>query len=150
MSDRKEIIRKKSILLNMKKQIEKITSVSTIDFIEAESDEISRYAENISELHRYSYPRLCTKKVDGDNNKLIEWFLENLPFLKNDSIWLMPFEGKGVWWIKIKVHDCKKALIELWEFGDICIVDMESMNSFYIGINEANCEIALKQLKDVK
>ena len=97
-------------------------------------------------MHRYSYPRLYARKVGGNNDRLIEWFLENLPFIKNDSIWLILFEGMGVWWIKVKVDDCKKALSELWKLGEICVVDTDSQAIFYIGANEANYEIALKRL----
>ncbi|WP_027629962.1 hypothetical protein [Ruminiclostridium cellobioparum] len=146
MDDRKEMIRKKSILLNMKKQIEEIKAVSIIDFLEAESEEVTKYSESVSELHKYSYPRLCTRKMDGDNDNLVDWFLENLSFIKDGASWLMPFKGMGIWWVKVKVDDCKKALSELWRFGDICIVDVENKVIFYIGVNEANCEIALKQL----
>lgn len=149
MDDRKQMLRKKTILLNMKKQLKEVTGINVIDFIEAETEEIRKYSENISELHKYSYPRFCTRKMDGNNDELIEWFLENLSFVKNDSIWLMPFEGMGVWWVKVKVVDCKKVLSELWKFGDICVADVENKVIFYIGVNETNCEIALKQLKDM-
>lgn len=148
MDDRKQMIRKKTILINMKKQLKEVIGINVIDFIEAGTEEIRKYSENISELHKYSFPRFCTRKMDGNDDVLIEWFLENLSFVKNDSVWLMPFEGMGVWWVKVKVVDCKKAFSELWKFGDICIVDVENKVIFYIGVNETICEIALKQLKD--
>lgn len=125
-----------------------IKALSVIDFVEAESDEVVKYSESISKLHRYSYPRLCVRKAGEDNDNLIEWFLENLPFIRNNSIWLMPFEGMGVWWVKVKVDDCKKALSELWKLGEICVVDVDNQAIFYIGVNEANYEIALKQLEN--
>lgn len=150
MDDRKQMIRKKTVLLNMKKQLENIQSLSVIDFIDAESEEVVKYSENASDLHSYNYPLLCTMKMDGDNDKLTDWFLEKLSFVKNGSIWLMPFHGMGIWWIKVKVIDSKKAFNDLWKLGDIFIVDVENKVVFYIGVNESNCEIALKQLKDVK
>ena len=44
MEDRKQMIHKKSILLNMKRKIKDIKALSVIDFVEAESDEVVKYA----------------------------------------------------------------------------------------------------------
>ena len=130
----------------MKKQIKEIQAVKVIDFFDAKSEEIEKYSKHVNELHKHSYPRLCTRKIEGDNDNLVEWILQNLQFINDGSIWLMPFEGMGIWWTKVMVLDCKRALNELWRYGDICIVDVENKVIFYIGVNESNCEIALKQL----
>lgn len=62
------------------------------------------------------------------------------------SGWLIPFEGVGEVWLKVKVNDCKKALSELWEDREICVVDVDNQVIFYIRVDEMNYEIALKRL----
>lgn len=69
-----------------------------------------------------------------------------MPFIKNDSIWLIPFEG--MWWAKVRVNDCEKAIKEMWAFGDLYVVDLSNQVIFYIGIYEPNYEVAIKQLCD--
>ncbi|SFB38114.1 hypothetical protein [Clostridium frigidicarnis] len=147
MEDRKLLIKKKTALSKVKRNLEQFKSFEIIDIIEAESEEISNYREQIEELNHYSYPKVAVRKLNKNSEIMIEWFFQEISTLKDNSIWTMPFDEMGIWWVKVKVINCKEAIEQLWDIGEICIIEQETKKCFYIQIDEDNCYIVFKQLQ---
>ena len=78
---------------------------------------------------------------------MIKWFFQEIPILKDNTIWIMPFDEMGIWWVKVKVINCKEAIEQLWDSGEICIIEQKTKRCFYIQVNEDNCYIVFKQLQ---
>ncbi len=147
MEDRRVLIIKKNALFKVKRDLEKFKSFEVIDIIEEKSEEISNYREQIKELNRYSYPKLAVRKINKDNEMMIEWFFQELPMLEHNDVWIIPFDKMGIWWVKVKVINCKEVIKQLWDIGEICIIEQETKKCYYIQIQEDNCCIAFKQLQ---
>lgn len=147
MEDRKLLIKKKTSLLKVKKKLELFKSFRTVDIIEADSDEIIKYREQLVEMHQYSYPKLSIRKLNKDKNIMIEWFLKEIPILRDNTVWIMPFCDMHIWWVKVRVTNCREAIEQLWHFTDVCIIEEESKMCYYIQVDEDNCGIAFKQLQ---
>lgn len=147
MEDRRLLIKKKTALSKVKRNLEQFKSFEIINIIEVESEEISKYREQIEELNHYSYPKLAVRKLNKNSKIMIEWFFQEMPILKDNSIWIMPFDEMGIWWVKVKVINCKEAIEQLWDIGEICIIEQETKKCFYIQIDEDNCYIVFKQLQ---
>lgn len=145
MESRKELIRKKIALLEVKENIKKIDSLYLIDILESESNEIRKYRSQINELNCYTYPELASKKIDIDNI-IIQWIKKEISILKYSLVWILPFDDWGIWWIKVKVLDWEKAIEQLWVRGEFCIIDENSKKCFYIQFDEGDCVIKFKQL----
>lgn len=147
MEDRGLIIKKKTALSKVKRNLEQVKSLNIIDIIEAESEEIANYREQIKELNNYSYPKLAVRKLSENNEIMIEWFFQQISILKDNNIWTMPFDEMGIWWVKVRVINCREAIEQLWNIGEMCIIEQETKNCFYIQINEGNSNIVFKQLQ---
>lgn len=147
MEDRRLLIKKKTALSKVKRNLEKFKSLNIIDIVEAESEEIANYREQIKELNHYSYPKLAVKELNKNNHIMIKWFFQEISILKDNTIWTMPFDEMGIWWIKVRVINCREAIEQLWNIGEICIIEQETKNCFYIQIDEDNCYIVFKQLQ---
>ena len=147
MEDSRLLIKKKTALSKVKRNLEQFKSFELIDIIEAKSEEISNYREQIEELNHYSYPKLAVRKLNKSSEIMIEWFFKEVSILKDNSTWAMPFDEMGIWWVKVKVINCKQAIKELWAIGEICIIEQETKKCFYIQIEEDNCYIVFKQLQ---
>lgn len=144
MVDR-ERLRKKISLNKMKLELEQLTKIEIVDYMEAESDVIMKYRKFTSEMNKYSFPIIAKRKIESDK-KMVEWFLKELPFIQNNTIWITPYAGGGVWWVRIKVNDCMETLEQIWSRGEICVVDEKNNLCFYIGIDEGDCEILTNKI----
>ena len=72
MENRKLLIQKKSELIKSKKQMNDITAVSVIDFIESDSNDIGVYKNMLQDLCNYKLsPPLATKKKDANTDNTI-------------------------------------------------------------------------------
>lgn len=147
MEDRKLLIKKKTALLKVKKKLELFKSFQTVDIIEADSDEITKYIEQLEDTCHYSYPKLSIRKLDKDKNIMIEWFLKEIPILRDNTVWIMPFDDMYIWWVKVRVTNCREAIEQLWHNRDVCIIEEESKMCYCIQVDEDNCGIAFKQLQ---
>ncbi len=147
MEDRRLLIKKKTALSKVKRNLDQFKSFELIDIIEAESQEISSYREQIEQLNHYSYPKLAVRKLNKNNEIMIEWFFEEISILKDNAVWIIPFDEMGIWWVKVKVINCKEAIEQLWDIGEICIIEQETKECYYIQIDEDNCYIVFKQLQ---
>ncbi|MBN1046101.1 MULTISPECIES: hypothetical protein [unclassified Clostridium] len=147
MEDRKLLIKKKTALSKVKRNLELFKSFQTVDIIEADSEEITKYREQIEEMNHYSFLKLATRKLDRDNDIMIEWFFQQIPILRDNTIWIIPFDEMGIWWIKILTINCRESIEQLWDIGEICIIEQETKRCYYIQIDEDNCNIVFKQLK---
>lgn len=147
MEDRKLLIKKKTALSKVKKKLELFKSFQAIDIIEADSEEITKYREQIEEMNHYSYSKLSIRKLDKDKDIMIEWFFQEIPILRDNTIWIIPFDEMGMWWIKVMVTNCREAIEQLWDIGEVCIIEEESKRCYYIQIEENNCCIVFKQLQ---
>lgn len=147
MEDRRLLIKKKTALSKVKRNLEQFKSFQIIDIIEAESEEISNYREQIEELNHYSYPKLATRKFNKNNDVMIEWFFQEISILKDNAVWIIPFDEMGIWWVKVKIINCKEAIKQLWDIGEICIIVQETKQCYYIQVYEDNCYIVFKQLQ---
>lgn len=148
MEERRLIIRKKTALLNVKRELEQFKCFQIIAIIEAESEEVLNYRNQTNEMNLYSYPIMAAKKINKNSDVMVEWFFQKISILKDNVIWIMPFDKMGIWWIKVKVINCKEAIEKLWiEKGGMCIIEMESRECYYIQIYEEDCHIVYKQLQ---
>ncbi|MBN1052890.1 hypothetical protein FDF12_09890 [Clostridium botulinum] len=147
MEERRLLIKKKTALSKVKRNLELFKSFQTVDIIEADSEEITKYREQIEEMNHYSFPKLATRKLDKDNDIMIEWFFQQIPILRDNTIWIIPFDEMGIWWIKILTINCRESIEQLWDIGEICIIEQETKRCYYIQIDEDNCNIVFKQLK---
>ena len=147
MDDRKLLIKKKTALLKVKKKLELFKSFHTVNIIEADSDEITKYRKQIEEMNHYSYPKLSIRKLDEDKDIMIEWFFKEIPILRDNTTWIIPFDEMGIWWIKVMVTNCRESIEQLWDIGEVCIIEEESKMCYYIQIDEDNCHIVFKQLQ---
>lgn len=145
MENRKELIRKKTALLKVKQDINKINSLYLIDLLEVKTDKIKKYINQIHELNSYDYPEISSKTLDEDNI-MIKWIIKEISILKDSNIWVMPFDEMGIWWIKVKVLDWEKAIEQLWYRGEFCIIEESNKKCFYIQFDEDKCLIKYKQL----
>lgn len=147
MEDRNLIIKKKTALSKVKRNLKEFNSLRLIDIIEAESDEIMNYRKQIEKMNYYSYPKLAMRKLDENSDIMIEWFFQEITILKDNTIWIMPFDEMGIWWVKVEVMDCREAIEKLWNIGEMCIIEQETKTCFYIQIDEDNCYIEFKELQ---
>ena len=147
MEDRRLLIKKKTALSKVKRNLEQFKSFELIDIIEAESEEILNYREQIEELNHYSYPKLAVRKLNKNSEIMIECFFQEISILEDNAVWIIPFDEMGIWWVKVKVINCKEAIEQLWDIGEICIIEQETKKCYYIQIDEDNCYIVFKQLQ---
>lgn len=78
---------------------------------------------------------------------MIEWFFQEISILKDNTVWIMPFDEMGIWWVKVNVVNCREAIEQLWDIGEICVIEQETKRCYYIGIDEDICYIVSKQLQ---
>lgn len=62
MEERRKMISKKSALVHLKHKIKAVTTVDVINYLDAESNEVVKYRETVSEKNGYIFSRLCEKK----------------------------------------------------------------------------------------
>lgn len=135
---------KKKIQLNRLKQLQnKIKGIEVIEFIDSSIYEIKLVREHLNGLSRHSSPTLAKRKVD-DTDELINWFLLNLKFIKRDSILIICLLDSDQWMCKVKVKEPFDAFKELWNMGDICFQDQKTGIGVYIGIDESECYINIR------
>lgn len=147
MEDRRLLIKKKTALSRVKRNLGRFKSFHIIEIIEANSEEITNYREQIEDLNHYSYSKLAARKLDKDKVIMIEWFFQQIPILRDNTIWIMPFDDMGIWWIKVMTTNCRETIEELWDIGEICIIEQETKRCYCIQIDEDNCYIVFKQLQ---
>lgn len=147
MEDRKLLIKKKTALSKVKKNLELFKSFKIVDIIEVDSEEITKYREQIEEMNQYSFPKLSTRNLNKDNDTIIEWFFQEIPILRDNTTWIIPFDEMGIWWVKVLTINSRESIEQLWDIGEICIIEEETKRCYYIQIDENNCNIVFKQLK---
>lgn len=118
--DRKQLIKDKFVLEEIKKSINNQTGISIVH-IYYSSDICEDFLKLLKEIYKITYPISITKKGGGEKIEYIKYLYKYLDLPINNYNWLIPNFNGSSWWIEIKV-------IELNNFINFYYSDSSSIN----------------------
>lgn len=143
--EHRQSIKVKANFIKAKKEIQELSAVSVVEFFETESAKIKRLSDRLAAINnRKSCPPISVIKEIDNAEKIVEWVINKIPFIDNDSYWLLPVGGIGMWWAKVKVINGRQALNQLWSRDyELLVVSEEEDTIIQVNIDEDNIELSV-------
>lgn len=139
-----DILIKKLQLNKLKNLSKEMEGICFLEYIAMEDENISRIKKFLSGMSCYNYPVTYTLKDITKKDDIVTWIMDQLMFVQDGNDIFISLIDSDKWMCKVKIVNVRRAFIELLSLSDICFYDINSKMGVYIGINEDEYYINLK------